>query len=577
MRINHNIAALNTHRQLNSATTAQSKSMEKLASGLRINKAGDDAAGLAISEKMRGQIRGLDQASKNSQDGISMIATAEGALNETHDILQRMRELATQASNDTNVGVDRNEIQKEINQLTSEINRVGNTTEFNTQSLLKGDGKVNLAETGKATNANLTGGNVTTTEATQTVTVGAAATNGQTAEFTLNGEKITITFATNPGLLADENTLDGKSFDVTGNSATVYLNSTTATAQVTDSADTAAKAITNALKEIIAKNDALKGNFTASSAATDEVTVAATKTGLAAGGAGSIATSSGTINGAASGAASVGVTNAAKATAADVVDFTGVTTPATAQEFVGKGFTVGDKQIEFYNADKGAYTGTGIGVNISTATSAADMIKAVVDQAGPQVKDVVFSTGTAGKLTVTAAAGGEAGNSIRVTDGGVQEKFTANFQVGANKGQSMTIEIADMRASALGITSKAGAEGFTTANSVTDGTNNTNKEAALDVSSHESASAAIKTINDAIEKVSAQRSNLGASQNRLEHTINNLNTSSENLTAAESRIRDVDMAKEMMEQTKNSILSQAAQAMLAQANQQPQGVLQLLR
>jgi len=577
MRINHNIAALNTHRQLNSATTAQSKSMEKLASGLRINKAGDDAAGLAISEKMRGQIRGLDQASKNSQDGISMIATAEGALNETHDILQRMRELATQASNDTNVGVDRNEIQKEINQLTSEINRVGNTTEFNTQSLLKGDGKVNLAETGKATNANLTGGNVTTTEATQTVTVGAAATNGQTAEFTLNGEKITITFATNPGLLADENTLDGKSFDVTGNSATVYLNSTTATAQVTDSADTAAKAITNALKEIIAKNDALKGNFTASSAATDEVTVAATKTGLAAGGAGSIATSSGTINGAASGAASVGVTNAAKATAADVVDFTGVTTPATAQEFVGKGFTVGDKQIEFYNADKGAYTGTGIGVNISAATSAADMIKAVVDQAGPQVKDVVFSTGTAGKLTVTAAAGGEAGNSIRVTDGGVQEKFTANFQVGANKGQSMTIEIADMRASALGITSKAGAEGFTTANSVTDGTNNTNKEAALDVSSHESASAAIKTINDAIEKVSAQRSNLGASQNRLEHTINNLNTSSENLTAAESRIRDVDMAKEMMEQTKNSILSQAAQAMLAQANQQPQGVLQLLR
>lgn len=574
MRINHNIAALNTHRQLNSATNAQSKSMEKLASGLRINKAGDDAAGLAISEKMRGQIRGLDQASKNSQDGISMIATAEGALNETHDILQRMRELATQASNDTNVGVDRNEIQKEINQLTSEINRVGNTTEFNTQSLLKGDGKVNLAETSKVTNANLTGGAVTTTEATQTATLTAPATNGQTAEFMLNGEKITITFATNG---AADQSQDGKSFDVTGNSATVYLNNTVGGTPVANSADTAAKAITDALKEVIAKNDALKGNFTASSAATGAVTVAATKTGLAAGGAGSIATSSGSITGAGSGAASVGVTNAAKATAADVIDFTGVTSAPTAQEFVGKGFTVGDKQIEFYNADKGAYTGTGIGVNISAAASAADMIKAVVDQAGPQVKDVVFSEGATGKLSVTAAVGGEAGNSIRVTDGGVQEKFTANFQVGANKGQSMTIEIADMRANALGITGKAGAEGFTTGNSVSDGTNNTNKEAALDVSTHENASAAIKTINDAIEKVSAQRSNLGASQNRLEHTINNLNTSSENLTAAESRIRDVDMAKEMMEQTKNSILSQAAQAMLAQANQQPQGVLQLLR
>ncbi|MDQ0231457.1 flagellin N-terminal helical domain-containing protein [Metabacillus malikii] len=139
MRINHNIAALNTYRQLNTASTAQSKSMEKLSSGLRINKAGDDAAGLAISEKMRGQIRGLDMAAKNSQDGISLIQTAEGALNETHDILQRMRELAVQASNDTNTTSDREEIQKEINQMTSEINRIGNTTEFNTQKLLDGN------------------------------------------------------------------------------------------------------------------------------------------------------------------------------------------------------------------------------------------------------------------------------------------------------------------------------------------------------------------------------------------------------------------------------------------------------
>jgi len=143
MRINHNIAALNTHRQLNSATNAQSKSMEKLSSGLRINRAGDDAAGLSISEKMRGQIRGLEQASRNSQDGISLIQTAEGALNETHSMLQRMRELAVQASNDTNTTEDRTAIQDEANQLAKDINRIAKDTQFNGQDLLTGTGGAN--------------------------------------------------------------------------------------------------------------------------------------------------------------------------------------------------------------------------------------------------------------------------------------------------------------------------------------------------------------------------------------------------------------------------------------------------
>jgi flagellin len=139
MRINHNIAALNTHRQLSSASSAQSKSMEKLSSGLRINRAGDDAAGLAISEKMRGQIRGLDQASRNAQDGISLIQTTEGALNETHSILQRMRELAVQSANDTNTDTDRAELQKEVNELAAEVTRIGDNTEFNTKKLLDGN------------------------------------------------------------------------------------------------------------------------------------------------------------------------------------------------------------------------------------------------------------------------------------------------------------------------------------------------------------------------------------------------------------------------------------------------------
>ncbi|MGN1399872.1 MAG: flagellin [Bacillus sp. (in: firmicutes)] len=270
MRINHNIAALNTHRQLNSATNAQSKSMEKLSSGLRINRAGDDAAGLAISEKMRAQVKGLDMASKNAQDGISLIQTAEGALNETHSILQRMRELAVQSANDTNTDLDRGELQKEVAELITELDRIAGDTEFNTQKLLEG------------------------------------------------------------------------SFE-----------------------------------------------------------------------------------------------------------------------------------------DK-------------------------------------------------------------------------TFHIGANADQKITLSIDSMKADDLTV----------------DG---------IDIATQTGANGAITTIQTAIDKVSSERAKLGANQNRLEHTINNLGTSSENLTAAESRIRDVDMAKEMMEQTKSSILAQAAQAMLAQANQQPQGVLQLLR
>ncbi|SFE52245.1 flagellin [Alteribacillus iranensis] len=195
MIINNNIPALNTYRQMGINNQANQNSMEKLSSGLRINKAGDDAAGLAISEKMRAQVRGLDQASRNSQDGISMIQTAEGSLQETHNILQRMRELATQASNDTNVEVDREEIQKEMNQLSSEINRIGNTTEFNTQKLLKGDGGVKLEGIGidAASLGKLSGGaERSTTEATVTGTVAQGADATSTASITINGQTLTL-------------------------------------------------------------------------------------------------------------------------------------------------------------------------------------------------------------------------------------------------------------------------------------------------------------------------------------------------------------------------------------------------
>ncbi|SIS70356.1 flagellin N-terminal helical domain-containing protein [Salimicrobium salexigens] len=366
MRINHNIAALNTHRQLNSANNAQQNSMEKLSSGLRINSAKDDAAGLAISEKMRGQIRGLDMAAKNSQDATSMIQTAEGALNETHSILQRMRELAVQGANDTNVGQDRDAIQEELNELKNEIDRIGNTTEFNKQTLLNG------------------------------------------------------------GL--------GGSVDQDSNTTTVLA--ATGVASVTT-------------------NGSPADTYTISTSTAGELTM----------------------------------TNGA-----------------------------GDKTQTISNAD-GAQDLNFSEFGITIKTNAG--------------------------YTADAAIG-----DVQVNSGAV------TFQIGANEDQNLTLGINNMK---------------------TDGVLDLAAAGKVDVSTHDAAKASITNIESAITKVSEERSKLGAFQNRLDHTINNLNTSSENLTAAESRIRDVDMAKEMMNQTKQSILSQASQAMLAKANQQPQGVLQLLR
>ncbi|MCD3332089.1 flagellin [Clostridium botulinum] len=412
MIINHNMNAMNAHRQMGMNTVQSGKAMEKLSSGLRINRAGDDAAGLAISEKMRGQIRGLDQASRNSQDGISMIQTAEGALNETHSILQRMRELAVQASNDTNTTDDRGQLQKEINQLTSEINRIGNTTEFNTQKLLNGN------KAGEAVKEE----KFTKDQAGEfSIKFKAAPTNGE--KYSINGKEYTI-----------------------------------------DAASTVKDLAT--LVTEVNKDAALTGKYTIT------------------------------------------------ADGADGIKF----------------------------VQKKVATEKELAVEVS-----GDIKEVVTTKAGEKSGDV----------------------KVAATDGKV------NLQVGANENQSMTIDMKDMRANALGITGKG--DNFTKNNTVTDGTSDKVAEKALDVTSHANAEKAITAFDKAINAVSDQRSQLGAFQNRLEHTINNLGTSSENLQAAESRVRDVDMAKEMMNFSKNNILAQAAQAMLAQANQQPQGVLQLLR
>lgn len=386
MRINNNIMAMNTHRQLGINANGVSKSIEKLSSGYRINRAGDDAAGLAISEKMRGQIRGLNQASRNAQDAISLVQTAEGALNETHAILQRMRELAVQAANDTNTDSDRGELQKEIDQLTKEIDRIANTTEFNTLKLLDGSKKGLVeAEDSKATLQ-----------------------NNSNVAFTL-------------GTVA------------------------------TDIAD----------------------SFTVTITATNE-----------------------SIN------------------------------------FAGMNF-----EISVVGADKNS-------VGLADEKTIQYNSKTIIE----------FEEGSLSKL--------KAGESITISvkkavEGNTDVSDALSMQIGANSGQNILIGIGSMRASDLGLRDPDGK--------------------ALDITTASNATGAITQINNALEYVSTERSKLGAIQNRLEHTIKNLDTAAENLQASESRIRDVDMAKEMMAFTKNNILQQAATAMLAQANQVPQGVLQLLQ
>ena len=459
MIINHNIAALNTHRQLGVANSAQSKNMEKLSSGLRINRAGDDAAGLAISEKMRGQIRGLDMASRNAQDGISLIQTAEGALNETHSILQRMRELAVQASNDTNTDDDRAELQKEIDQLISEINRISTDTEFNTKKLLNGDmGKVAQQTDGDAVFTGLMATGADLKSGRYTLTLKAAGVD--TVSFVSGADTITGAELTN----SDITVKDGAKIKY----GTYTLNVT--------NYDLDAKTADFELIGPDGKKTVLTGMST-----TTDLEIGNLK--FAFSGSGKNVTKEGTL--------------------------------------------------------KFELTCNGLEIDLGGAKTVDN--SAIAKYSGGTLNIGGF------EFEILTNHGGSGDNrEITVIDKSIK------FHIGANQDQNTSLSINNMGAFALGVSE-------------------------VRVDTQESANLAITTVDEALKKVSAERAKLGAYQNRLEHTINNLGTSSENLTAAESRIRDVDMAKEIMEQTKNAILVQAAQAMLAQANQQPQGVLQLLQ
>ncbi len=567
MRINNNIMALNTHRQLSINNTNTQKSLEKLSSGYRINRAGDDAAGLAISEKMRAQIRGLNMASKNAQDGISLIQTAEGGLNEVHSILQRMRELAVQSANDTNVEIDRNEIQKEINQLTSEINRIGNTTEFNTMKLLNGDRAITTVDE----TTSITKVNSGTYDAAFSLGVswtgldsGAEQpnlsikfTDGNSGAFDWSKLSTTTSISADLTISRSGNDflVDFSGTDTEGDTLTIdqdkmaydeandkyVYNANGISFEIT--ADEVAK-----FKDGASVTIDLKAYYIGATGTLDmtDVTVKTVNDYTA---------HDLKISGTTYGSFTTPIT--VNSDSADFIEgVVGIKITATGLS------SAGDYTVELLDKD-------GVALNTDTITSAASVTAINYDQHGIEFTFKVEDT-----------EGFEITKMFDTTTITETTKKTVDkslyFQVGANEHQAMTLDMNDMRSVALGLSSITGGGTFIADKAVTDGTSNTSVEHALDVSSHEKAAAAATIINNAIETVSAERSKLGAIQNRLEHTINNLDASAENLTAAESRVRDVDMAKEMMEFTKQNILTQAATAMLAQANMAPQTVLKLL-
>ena len=465
MVVQHNMQAMNANRMLNVTTSQQSKATEKLSSGYKINRAADDAAGLSISEKMRKQIKGLDQASTNAQDGISAVQTAEGALTEVHSMLQRMNELATQAANGTNSESDRSSIQDEIDQLTTEIDRVAETTKFNETYLLKGNGKTSDVKI-NAKDAGIEG--TLTGVGTGTATFKMAALK--------NGESITIGskgYTIGTTIASVKTAIDGATI---GKTVTINGTEYTVTADKNSEDRTENLLSKDSLKELV--NDGAKV-------------------------------------------------------------IVGTQTYVAMTETVKDG--VGDNDASVISANK-AYEL--IKNELTKASSIGADAGAEAEVTSNDLKAGAYSTQTT-QITFTIK------ESHRIVTQGLQIGLHVGADADENNKISFTVDTMDsagLGVKGLNLVDKTGAK----------------------------ATYAIDSIADAISKVSAQRSSLGAVQNRLEHTINNLDNVVENTTSAESQIRDTDMAETMVEYSKNNILAQAGQSMLAQANQSNQGVLSLL-
>ena len=462
MVVQHNMQAANANRMLNVTTSAQSKSTEKLSSGYKINRAADDAAGLTISEKMRKQIKGLDRASTNAEDGVSAVQTAEGALTEVHSMLQRMNELATQSANGTNSNTDRKAIQDEIDQLTTEIDRVSETTKFNETYLLKGDG-AEKAHNVNAHDAGLDG--VTLTD---------------------KGDKVDVTL---------KELKAGDKISIAGKNYTIGAEAKDGQTLV-DGQAKAGQTIT--VNGTTYKYDDANKKWTDGNGKPVKIGTGATDGNI----------------------------------------------------IIGEGDVVsnGTKTLTVM---KGVVDG--IDGNDSTVITAK---KAYQLETAEILKASNIGTDTAATADKNAGALVDATNTFTLTKGKVNynDALSFNLHVGADADMTnkITVNIDSMNSAGLGVKG-------------------------IKADTEQDATYAIDAIADAISTVSSQRSALGAVQNRLEHTINNLDNVVENTTSAESRIRDTDMAEEMVNYSKNNILAQAGQSMLAQANQSNQGVLSLLQ
>ena len=548
MRIQHNIMAMNAYRNYTNNTSALSKNLEKLSSGYKINRAGDDAAGLAISEKMRAQITGLETAQKNAKDGISLVQTAEGALTEVHDMLNRMVELADQSANGTyDNETDRANLQKEVQQLKDEINRIADSANFNGIKLL--DGSMDAEGIGGGANMSVNFGSVTAYEAgvsnadpTFSVSLDGLSlkANASSGSLVLNvgGQNITLKFsgatkgsAVSLGSLklsASSATLGGIKYDITVSHGSLKF-------------EMASSVVLTAGMTLNPSFEVKVGNATGASIESGLINK------------GTQVITSGVIGG-------------AEKMATATFEIT--------KDMLANGATIkiGDQTFTIdYSKSKDEATGTTIGVK-DLLTKDGQLDNAAIDEVITRITDAgqnnaLFTIGNNGnnQITLQSKTGlNSATYATLDTADEIKKQVAVNaptqpgkaltLQIGdtSDSFNRLSVSIQDMHVDSLGIED-------------------------LDISTQAGAQSAVDKIKAAINTVSSVRGTLGATQNRLDHTINNLSVMTENIQDAESTIRDTDVADEMMAYTKNNILIQSAQAMLAQANQVPQGVLQLLQ
>ena len=641
MVVRTNTMAINAQRQLNLNNNKVSKSLEKLASGFKINRAGDDAAGLAISERMKAQIKGLDAASTNSQDGISLVQTAEGALNEVHDMLNRMVELATKAANGVYTESQRGNYADEVNQLLSEIDRIADSTNFNSLKLLDGTMGMNndafkvsagaAAVEGPAIDMKTAVSDMHFSEpqskaqdpkfafdvADFTVSTSAAAATQVTVTVNIAGQNVAATANTNAqGVLAVEDlaaAFNGKTVTVGGAQFTASVEGTKVTFALTTAGSvktaTSAAAINSAIGSTVT---ASVGGGTSTGFAQHAVLdiqqavadVPAKRAGMEI----DLSTVLAAGNGAQltiDGTTFTFKTEEGEMAGENIIDVSKAVGATAQAALAGKLLS----NYETENFQIGSLTGGNATIHIDQkvgntnnyATTAA--MQAIVSAKGPgqgaitkvsitnssvkngdtltvdgtKYKFVEKATGAKNEVVIGADSKATAENFVKaLKDNNVKaSNINGNVSIEANGVESEAPKVLGG-----GLILQVG-DTYEDFNMLTIGAANMHTAALgldkVDISTQAAAGASINIINNAIDSVSKTRATLGAIQNRLEHTINNLDTTSENLTAANSRIRDTDMAKEMMEYTKMNVLVQSAQAMLAQANQQPQSVLQLLQ